>query len=136
MFKWLYNEYGAPQTRLTHLLATNSEGFGRGQSVNLASGRFTIANGVEVPAAVSNQVLAAGTDKFLEVIQIREGDVFEAPYTGTPAAGFVAGANAVAIATDGFNVDAATVTGGSIAIIEVNTTKQTCRLKFKSRQLS
>lgn len=135
-FKFIHNDYGAPPTRITHILCTNSEAFTAGEAVKLVNGRWTKASGADVPAGIITHNVTAGTDKEAEVQLIREGDVFEAPYEGTPAGGFVPGANAVALDTDGLAVDSATVTGGAIAILSVNTDKATCQLKFKSRQLS
>ncbi|OXM83971.1 hypothetical protein [Paenibacillus rigui] len=135
-FKWLYNEYGAPVTRITTILATDSEAFTFGEALKLASGKWTKAtNGVAV-AGFANQTLAAGTNQYLDVIQAREGDVFESAYTGTPDATFLAGANTVDVSADGLTVLASDVTSGSFSILEVNTNKTTCRLKVKNRQLS
>lgn len=137
MIKWAYNEYGAPVTRLTTTMAADSEAFTPGEVVKLSStGRWTKAATTDVPAGICNQTLAAGTSQTLDVTQIREGDVFNADYTGTPAAGFVAGVNAVVLDSTGLLVNSATVTGGAIAVLEVNSTKSTCRIKFKQRQLS
>lgn len=136
MIKWVYNEYGAPPTRITNILFTDSEAGASGELVNLASGKFTKASGTEAVAGVLTAAVASGTSQTCEVIQAREGDVFEAPYTGTADAAFLAGANAVGIATDGLSVDAATVASGALAILEINTDKETCRFKVKTRQLS
>lgn len=135
-FLWAYNEYGAPETRITNILATDSEAFVYGEAVKLVSGKWTKAtNGVNV-AGFSNQNLAAGTNQFLEVVQAREGDVFNAPYTGTPDATFLAGANTVDVSADGLSVLSSDVTGGPFAILNINTTALTCRAKVKNRQLS
>lgn len=135
-FKFIHNDYGAPPTRITHILCTNSEAFTAGEVVKLSSGRWTKASSTDVPAGIITHNVTAGTDNQAEVILIREGDVFEAPYSGTPNAGFVPGANAVAIANDGLSVDSSTVAGGAVAALSVNTAKKTCQIKFKSRQLS
>jgi len=135
-FRFAYNLYGAPERRISHILATNSEAFTAGEAVKLANGRWTKAGSTDAIAGFAAQNIAAGTDQILEVVQAREGDVWEAPYSGTPNAGFVVGANAVAVASDGLSVDSATVSGGAIAVIEVNTNKKTCRVIVKNRQLS
>lgn len=136
MFLWAYNEYGAPETRITNILATDAEAFVYGEALKLASGKWTKAtNGVNI-AGFSNQTLAAGTSQFLEVIQAREGDVFTAPYTGSPDATFLAGANTVDVSADGLSVLSSDVTGGALAVLNINTTNTTCRVKVKNRQLS
>lgn len=135
-FKWVSNDYGAPATRITHILATNSEAFTAGEAVKLASGRFTVAtNGAAVAGFVVGDV-TAGTDQAIEVILAKEGDNFEAPYTGTPDAGFVVGVGTADVAADGLSVLSSDITGGAFAITSINTTKATCKLKVKNRQLS
>jgi hypothetical protein len=136
MFKWVYNEYGAPVTRITDIKGTASEAFVEGQALKIASGRWTVAtNGVAV-AGICNQTVTVGADDYIEVIQVREGDVFEAPYTGTPAGGFIIGVMVADVSVDGLSVLSSDVTGGPFAILGINTTKETCRLKVKLRQLS
>lgn len=135
-FKFAYNLYGAPERRISHILATNSEAFSAGEAVKLASGRWTKASGTDAVAGFAAQNLSGGTNQILEVVQAREGDVWEAPYSGTPDAGFVVGANAVAVATDGLSANSATVAGGALSVIEINTNKKTCRVIVKNRQLS
>lgn len=132
-FKFAFNDYGAPERRVSHILATNSEAFAQGEAVKLASGRWTKAtNGVEV-AGFANQSLAAGTDQPLEVVLAREGDWFDAPYTGTPDVGFVVGVMTADVAVDGLSVLASDVTAGPFAVLEINTNKATCRVKVKKR---
>jgi len=132
-FSFVFNDYGAPERRLTEILATNAEAFSQGEAVTLASGRWTkAANGGPV-AGFANQNLAAGTNQKLEVILAREGDWFDAPYTATPAGGFVVGVDTADISTDGLSVLASDVTGGAFSVIEINTNKQTCRVKVKKR---
>jgi hypothetical protein len=134
--RWIYNEYGAPENRITHIPFTNSEAGYAGEFVKLSSGRFTKASSTDAPAGILIADVASGTNQSCGVIQIREGDVFEGPYTGTPNAGFIIGAGAVAIANDGLSVDSSTVSGGALVILDINTTKKTCRFKVKNRQLS
>lgn len=135
-FKFIYNEYGAPATRITNILFTDSEAGTKGEAVMLSSGRFTKLTGNNACAGFLNADVTSGTDQTCEVIQAREGDVFEAPYTGTPDAGFIVGATAADIASDGLSVNSADVTSGAFSIIEKNTADTTCRLKVKNRQLS
>ncbi|WP_138752766.1 hypothetical protein [Paenibacillus sinopodophylli] len=132
-FKFAFNDYGSPERRVSHILATNAEAFAQGEAVKLASGRWTKAtNGANV-AGFANQTLAAGTNQALEVIIAREGDWFDAPYTGTPDVGFVVGVEVADVAADGLSVLASDITGGPFSVIEINTNKATCRVKVKKR---
>lgn len=135
-FRFVYNEYGAPTSRITDKLMTNNEEGAAGQAVKLVAGRWTLADTTDEIGGFLSSNIEAGTNQACEVFQAREGDVFEGAYTGTPAAGFVPGANAVAIADDGLSVDAETIADGPFAILEVNTNKQICRVKVKNRQFS
>lgn len=137
-FKFVFNDYGAPERRISHLMATNAEAFIQGEAVilNSSTGRWTKAAAGGPIAGFANQTLAAGTDQFLEVLLAREGDNWDCAYTGTPAATFNPGQNAADIDATGLLVNAADVTGGALAILEVNTVKTTVRVKVKNRQLS
>lgn len=135
-FNFSFNDYGAPTHRMSHILATNSEAFVRGEALKIVTGRWTKAtNGVAI-AGFSNQALAAGTDQPLEVILAREGDWFEAPYTGTPDATFLPGMTIADVAADGLSVLSSDVTGGPFSVHSVNTAKSTCIVKVKLRQFS
>jgi hypothetical protein len=132
-FKFAFNDYGAPERRVSHIFATNSEAFTKGEAVKMASGRWTKAtNGVAI-GGFANQTIAAGTDQKLEVIIAREGDWFDAPYTGTPDAGFIVGVDVADVAADGLSVLASDITAGPFSVIEINTNKATCRVKVKKR---
>lgn len=132
-FKFAFNDYGAPERRVSHILATNSEAFTQGEAVKLASGRWTKATNGAAVAGFANQTITAGTDKALEVIIAREGDWFDAPYTGTPDAAFVVGVEVADVSTDGLSVLSSDVTGGPFSVLEINTNKTTCRVKVKKR---
>jgi hypothetical protein len=134
-FEFHYNDFGAPQRRTDHILATNGEAFQKGEAVKIASGRITKAGPTDAIYGFTNQKLAAGTDQKLEVAIAREGDWFDAPYTGTAAVGFVIAANAVAITADGLSVDAATVTGGALTVILIDTNGKKARVKVSKRQI-
>lgn len=135
-FKWVNNDSGAPETRLSSIYATDSEAFTEGEAVILSSGKWTKAtNGVAV-AGFARQTLAAGTSQLLEVTLAKPDDNFEAPYTGTPDAAFVVGVGTADVSSDGLSVLSSDVTSGAFAILGINTTKVTCRLKVKNRQLS
>ena len=100
------------------------------------SGRWTKATNGGGVAGFANQTIAAGTNQALEVILAREGDIFEAPYVGTPDAAFLPGKTGVDVSSDGLNVLSSDITGGAFAMLSINTTKATCRFKVKSRQFS
>lgn len=135
-FNWSYNDNHQDETRITSKLFTNGEAGKAGEAVKLVNGRWTKASGTDVPGGILVADVAAGTDVPCDVFLIRPGDVFYAKYTGTPAGGFQEGANAVAISADGLSVNSATVTGGAIAIKDINTSNQTCAVYFKQRQFS
>ncbi|MNM07352.1 hypothetical protein D3C81_173940 [compost metagenome] len=135
-FKFAFNDYGAPTHRISSILATNSEAFVLGEAVKLASGRWTKATNGAAVAGFANQTLAAGTDQYLEVVIAREGDWFDAPYTGTADATFLPGMTTADVSTDGLTVLASDVTGGPFSVLEVNTNKTTCRVKVKLRTFS
>ena len=135
-FKFVFNDYGAPERRVSHILAKDGEAFTVGEAVKLENGRWTKATAGGPVAGFANQNLAAGTNQPLEVILAREGDYFDAPYTGTPDPGFVVGVDTADVSADGLSVNSADILGGPFAVIEINTSKQTCRVKVKNRQLS
>lgn len=135
-FKYVYNDYGKDPTRITELLMTNSEAGIAGEAVKIVSGRLTKASTTDAIAGFLTTNVVAGTDQPTEIILAREGDWYEAAYTGTPAAGFLSGASAVVLAADGLSANAATVTGGALSVLSINTNKKTARVKVKNRQLS
>lgn len=135
-FNYVHNDYGKDPTRITRYLMTNSEAGLAGEAIKIVSGRVTKAGATDPIAGFLNASVTAGTDQPTEIILAREGDVFEVPYTGTPAGGFVEGLSVATIATDGLSLASATVTGGSIAVLEINTNKKTAKVKVKVRQFS
>lgn len=134
MFKWGFNYYGAPERRDTEHLFTDDEAGVAGQAVKLVDGRWTGATGTDAIGGFLTHNVEAGKDQKCEVIFAREGDWFDVPYTGTPDAGFTEGADEVALSSDGLSADASTVSGGALSILEINTEKETCRVKVKNRQ--
>jgi len=135
-FKYVYNDYGKDPTRITEFLMTNSEAGSAGEAVKLVNGRWTKASGTDAVGGFLTSNVTGGTDQACEVILAREGDWYDAPYTGTADAGFVSGATEVALATDGLSVDSATVADGAVAVLSINTNKKTARVKVKNRQFS
>jgi hypothetical protein len=135
-FKYVYNDYGKDPTRITTLLMKDDEAGFAGEAIKIVAGRVTKAGPTDAIAGFLTANVTAGKDKPTEFVQAREGDWYEAPYSGTAAAGFVVGANEVALAADGLAADSATVTGGSLAVLDINTNKKAARFKVKNRQLS
>jgi len=135
-FKFAFNDYGAPTHHMSKIMATNAEAFAQGEAVKLAAGRWTKATNGAAIAGFANQKLAAGTDQYLDVVLAREGDWFDAPYTGTPDVGFIVGVTSADVAADGLSVLASDITGGPFAVSEINTNTKTVRVKVKSRVFS
>lgn len=133
-FRFVMNDYGAPERRVSSHFFTDNEAGRAGQAVKLVDGRWTGASGTDAIGGFLTHNVSAGTDQVCEVILAREGDWFDVPYSGEPGIGFGPGANEVGISADGLSADAATVEGGALSVLEVNTEKQTCRVKVKNRQ--
>lgn len=137
-FQWVNTGIYAVPSRITHIPATSGETYTKGEALTIsATGAWTkAANGGPVGGFANESKTATATDLTLEVIEARPGDRFVAPYTGTPAAGFVVGAKTVDISTDGLSVLSSDVTGGPFAIWEVNTNKTTCTVAVVNRIFS
>ncbi|MNI87791.1 hypothetical protein D3C73_1450180 [compost metagenome] len=115
---------------------TDNEAGLAGEAVKIVAGRVTKAGATDPIAGFLTSNVAAGTNKPTEIILAREGDWYDAPYSGTSAAGFVPGVVGVVLATDGLSANSATVTGGQLSVLQVNTNKKIARVKVKVRQFS
>ncbi|MNO36213.1 hypothetical protein D3C76_262800 [compost metagenome] len=135
-FRYVYNDYGKDPTRITEFLMTDSEAGLAGEAIKIVSGRVTKAGPTDPIAGFLTSNITAGTNKPTEIILAREGDWYDVPYSGTPAAGFVPGVVGVVLATDGLSANSATVTGGQLSVLQVNTNKKIARVKVKVRQFS
>lgn len=135
-FKLIFNDYGAPTRHISTITAANAAVFKEGRAVAITNGLVVAADTAGIIAGFATGNVTSDGVTPVDFILAREGDWFEAPYTGTPAAGFVAGAQAVALSADGLSVDAATVTGGALSVLSVNTVKKTCIVKVKKRVFS
>lgn len=135
-FKYVYNDYGKDPTRITSLLMTDNEAGLAGEAIKIAAGRVTKAGPTDAIAGFLTANVIAGVNQSVEFVLAREGDWYDGPYTGTAATGFVTGANEVALDASGIAVDAATVSGGPLAVFDINVNKKTARFKVKNRQLS
>ncbi|MNM95434.1 hypothetical protein D3C81_1078790 [compost metagenome] len=135
-FKYIYNDYGKDPTRITEFLMTDSEAGFAGEAIKIVSGRVTKAGATDPIAGFLTANVTAGTNQPTEFILAREGDWYDAPYSGTPAGGFVSGVAAVVLASDGLSINSATVTGGPVSVLTININKKTARVKVKNRQFS
>jgi hypothetical protein len=136
-FEWLNTGLYAVPSRITHIAGTTDEVFTKGEALMLTSGKWTKAtNGLVVGGFANESKTCTAADNTLEVIEARPGDRFRAPYTGTPAGGFVVGVKAADISTDGLSVLSSDVTGGPFAVWEINTTKLTCVVTVINRIFS
>lgn len=135
-FKFIYNDYGKDPTRITEHLMTDNEAGLAGEAIKIVAGRITKAGPTDPVAGFLTANIKAGKDVPAEYILAREGDWFDGPFTGKADVGFVSGAAEVALSADGLSADAATITGGPLAVFEVNTNLKTARVKVKKRQFS
>lgn len=136
-FEWLNTDLYAVPSRITHIPATSGETYAKGEALTLVNGAWTkAANGGTVGGFANQSKTASASDLTLEVIEARPGDRFRAPYTGTPAGGFVVGVKIADVSTDGLSVLSSDVTGGPFAVWEINTTKTTCVVTVTNRVFS
>lgn len=135
-FSFVYNDLGAAPRRVDHIPPADNEAFVKGEAIKVANGRITKAAAGDDIAGFITQKLDAGTDATRKVEwQIaREGDWYEAAYTGTPSAGFILGVGTANLSTDGLSVNAANVTGGPFVVEQINENLKTARVKVKKRQ--
>lgn len=136
-FRFVHNDYHQDETRVTHIpFKDGEEGFAR-QAVKIDAGSITKASATDaIFGFLNGNVKLGSTNRPCEVILAREGDVFEATYTGTPAGTFVVGANAVNVATDGLSVNSAAAASGPLSILMIDAAKKIVRVKVKQRQMS
>lgn len=128
------NNHQDPTRHTKYPFKSTEVGYVNG-AVKLVNGEWTKAATTDaVGGILQNNSKAGETD--CEVLEVRGGDVFEVTYTGTPVAGFTAGADAVALGTNGVAVDSATVAGGAVVVMDVNTNKKIAQVQFKKRQFS
>lgn len=137
-FRWKNTGLYAVPSRITHIPGTVAETFTEGEALTIsASGAWTkAANGGTVGGFANQTKTCTASDNTLEVIEARPGDRFEAPYTGTPAGGFVVGAKTADVSADGLSVLSSDVTGGALAVWEINTNKLTCTVAVSNRIFS
>jgi hypothetical protein len=127
-FQWVSSDNYAVPSRITHIPGTSGETYTKGEALMTSStGAWTKAtNGLSVGGFANQSKTCTASDLTLEVIQARAGDRFRAPYTGSPAAGFVLGVEAADMSTDGLSVLSSDVTGGPFAVWDIITSKSEC----------
>jgi hypothetical protein len=127
-FNWVSSDNYAVPSRITHIPGTATEVYTKGEALDISStGAWTkSANGGRVGGFANQTKTCTASDLTLEVIQARAGDRFRAPYTGSPAAGFVLGVKTADISTDGLSVLSSDVTGGIFALWDTITSKTEC----------
>lgn len=106
------------------IMMTDGEAAVEGRGYYLSGGRWTKAATTAAVEAVCIKSADAGTDVKAVMELVKTGDIIEADYTGTPAAGFEPGLTTAVLDANGDNVDAATVTGGHLRILSVDSNKQ------------
>ena len=126
-FQWLNSDLYSVPSRVTHIPGTADEVYTKGEALTLSSGAWTKAsNGGTVGGFANESKTCTASDLTLEVIEARPGDRFRAPYTGTPAGGFVIGVKLADISTDGLSVLSSDVTGGPFSVWDIITSKTQC----------
>ena len=99
------------------------------ENIGMASGEVAVAGqgyfldgGKWSKSSTTNAIEAicikGGATPVMEIV--KAGDLIEADYTGTPNAGFVPGLSAAVLDANGANVNAATVTGGHLRVLNVD----------------
>ena len=100
---------------------TDSEAAVVGQGYYLASQRWTKSAATAAVEAICVKAATAGTDVLAVMELVKPGDLVEADYTGTAAATFLPGLKLAVLDANGANVASATVTGGHLRILKLDT---------------
>lgn len=136
-FVWRQNSDSRQPKYIGNLMAKASTTLTYGVSVRLVNGRWQPCAAAETVGGVYNgPTFTSGANDLIEVIEVRPGDEFTADYTGTPDATFLPGQSTADCDANGVNLNAADVTGGSWAILSLNTAKSQAVVRCKNRQLS
>ena len=123
----LESTYDGAGTVVDVVPLTDSEAASVGEAVVFSSGKVTKAGATATPQAVVIQNVVAGTGKTVEVVRVRQDQVFLADYVGTATP--LVGAK-YAIDATGLNVDADVTDSGKVEIVSVDATKKQVRCKF------
>lgn len=111
---------------------TDSEAATVGEAMVFSSGKLTLAGDAANIAGFATHALAAGTSQTMYLLIALPGMIFEVPYTGTPAAGFVVGCETCDLAS-GVQIDAADVTGGKFTLVSKDTANTKCEVTVNGR---
>ncbi|OPX93989.1 MAG: hypothetical protein A4E53_00152 [Pelotomaculum sp. PtaB.Bin104] len=106
---------------VSNIYMTDSEGAVEGAAYKLSSRRWTLAATTDRIYAVCRKAAGAGTDVLTQMELIKDGDILEIDYTGTPNVAFEPGLEAAVLDATGLLVNAATVSGGHLLILEKDT---------------
>lgn len=111
-----------------NIYITNSEAAVLGAAYKLTSGRWTLATTTDRIYAVCLKAANAGTNVLAVMELVKNGDMLEIDYTGTPDAAFLPGLELAALDATGLLCNAATVTGGHLVVLNKDTanTKVQC----------
>jgi len=119
---------GASRSKFVdNIYMTDAEAAVVGTAYYLSSGRWTKSATTAAIEAICVKAADAGTDVLTTMEIVKTGDIIEADYTGTANAAFLPGLTVAVLDANGINVDAATVSGGHVVILE----KDTVGLKVK-----
>jgi hypothetical protein len=109
------------------LYMTNSEAGVANAAYKLSSGRWTLAATTDRIYAVCRKSVTLGTNVLAVMELVKDGDILEIDYTGTPDAAFLPGLELAILDATGLLVNAATVSGGHLVILEKDTTNTKVR---------
>ncbi|MBN1232362.1 MAG: hypothetical protein JXA60_03295 [Candidatus Coatesbacteria bacterium] len=110
--------------------------FKHGTEINNA---IPVTDAIDDVLGISVADVEAGTvsaGRLVKLYRVTPYQVWEAPYSGTPAAGFLPGKNTVDIASSSDMVDAADVVDGTLYLLQKDTKGQTCKFCFTGTVIS
>jgi hypothetical protein len=114
---------------------TDNEAAAVGEGFKFSSGKLTKASVSDKPAYIGIQKVAAGTNKTVEAISVRQDQVWLADYvtasTNTPAVGATHCIDANGLKVDADKTKDTSEVAGKATIISVDTAKKKCRVKFE-----
>lgn len=113
---------------VSDIYMTNSEACVAGTAYKLSSQRWTAAVGTDRIYGVGIKAVTAGTNVYGVVELVKDGDIIEADYTGTPNAAFIVGCETATLGdATGASMDSSDVTSGHLVILEKDTTNTKVR---------
>jgi hypothetical protein len=113
---------------VSDIYMTDAEACVAGTAYKLSSQRWTEAVGTDRIYGIGIKAVTLGTDVFGVVELVKDGDIIEADYTGTPNAAFIVGCESATLGdATGLTVDSTDVTSGCLVILEKDTTNTKIR---------